>query len=268
VPFVPYRARRTAGLMAVLLCSAIAADAPDVLFQRVKSHMSEHLANLPNYTCHETIDRFARSGDSFQHLDQVRLEVIFTGQQELFSRTKDGRFQEQPVHQLVSWGTISNGALGSHIDRLVTQGEAEFKYSGTGKKDGHKALRFDFIVPIEKSHFQVRHNGNEGIAGYKGTLWVDAETYDPVRVDFKVDRIPSTVGVRRIEESLRYQKLTIAKSDFYLPVRSDLAATDQDGNYSLNLAKLEGCREFTADSVVQYKTPSQGSAARDKEDHP
>lgn len=238
-----------------------------MLLRRIKARMSEHLAHLPNYTCHETIERYMRTGTSLRHLDEVRLDVIFTGQRELFSHGQSGQFQEEPIQKVVSWGTISNGAMGSHIDLLLSQDEAEFKYSGTGKKEGHKTLRFDLTVPIEKSHFQVRHNGVEGIAGYQGSLWVDADTYDPVRVDFKVNRIPPAVGVQLIEESLHYKKLTIGNSEFYLPERSELAATDQEGTYTMNQTKLEGCREFTADSVVQYGATPQGSAAREKQDH-
>ena len=262
-----HRAGRTAGLIALLLYGAAAGEDPEALFQRIKSRMSEHLAHLPNYTCHETIERYMRSGNTLRHLDEVRLDVIFTGQREVFSRAEGERFQEEPIQKLVSSGTISNGAMGSHIDLLLSQREGEFKYLGTGKKDGHRTLRFDLNVPIEKSHFQVRHNGVEGIAGYKGSLWVDADTYDPVRVEFKVDRIPSAIGVERIEESLHYKKLTIGESEFYLPERSELSATDREGTYTLNETRLEGCREFTADSVVQYGAPTQGSAAREKQDH-
>ena len=189
--FQIYPAAWTAGLTGFLLCGATAGEDPDALFQRIKTHMSQHLAHLPNYTCHETIERYLRTGTSWRHLDQVKLDVIFTGQQEVFSRAGSGQFEEQPVGNLVSSGTIGNTALGSHIDLLLSQEEAQFKYAGTCKKDGHKTLRFDLTVPIEKSRFQVQHEGRAGLAGYQGSLWVDAETYDPVRVDFKVNHIPS-----------------------------------------------------------------------------
>ena len=101
-------------------------------------------------------------------------------------------------------------------------------------------------MPIEKSAFLVRHNGAVGVAGYEGSVWVDAETLDLVRVDFKVNRIPSHLGVRLIEQSLHYKKLTIGNSEFDLPDHSELAATDDMGNYSLNMIKLNRCREFGA----------------------
>jgi hypothetical protein len=250
-----------------LVAGAAGGEDPDALLQRIKARMSEHLTQLPNYTCHETIQRYMNDGGSLRHLDSLDLDVVFSGKRELYSRTGSDQFGEEPVGKIVSSGTIGNGALGSHIDLLLSQEEAEFRYGGTAKKDGRKSLRFDLTVPIEKSHFLVRHDSAEGIAGYEGSLWVDAETYDPVRVDFKVNRIPSRIGVRLIEESLHYKKLAIGNSEFFLPERSELAATDQNGVYTLNMMRLERCREFTADSVVKYGPPAQGSAARERQDH-
>jgi hypothetical protein len=272
VRFRAYTAALTAELGAFFLSGAAlvaqsqSAEDPDALFQRIRARTAEHLAQLPNYTCHETIDRMLRTHGDFRHLDKVELEVAFVGRQELFSRPGENRFGEQPIEKMVSGGTIGNSALGSHIDFIFSRDIAEFKYAGEGKKDGHKTLRYDLRVPIEKSDFRVRHNGAEGMAGYEGSVWFDADTLDLVRVDYKVNRIPSHLGVRLIEKSLRYKKLMIGSSEFNLPDHSELAATDDTGNYSLNIIKLDRCREFAADSVVTYGPPSQGSAARERQD--
>src|SRR5438128_1243713 len=98
--------------------------------------MSAHLAELPNYTCHENVNRYARTGSNWRQVDTLDLDVVFTGGRELFSRSGADRFREEPVEKLVSGGTISNGALGSHIDLLLARDGAEFKYAGLGKKDG------------------------------------------------------------------------------------------------------------------------------------
>jgi hypothetical protein len=243
------------------------ANDPDDLFQRVRARMAEHFAQLPNYTCHETIERMLRAGADLRHLDTVELEVAFVGREELFSRTGEDKFGEQPIERLVSGGTIGNTALGSHLDAIFSKNVAEFKFAGECKKDGRRTLRFNLRVPLETSDFRVKHNGAAGMAGYEGSVWVDAETYDPVRVDFKVNRIPSHLGVRFIEESLHYRKLTIGNSDFDLPDRSELTATDDSGYSTVNMIKLTRCHEFGAESTVKYNVPSQGTASRDKQDH-
>jgi hypothetical protein len=268
-----YTAILTAELTALFLSGGVfslrsqSTDHSDELFQRVKARMAEHLGQLPNYTCHETINRMLRVRSDFRHLDTVELDVAFVGKQELFSRPGEDKFGEQPIEKLVAGGTIGNSALGSHIDVIFSQDVAEFKYAGECKKDGRKALRFDLRVPIEKSAFWIKRSGRAATAGYEGSVWVDAETLDPVRVDFKANRIPSHLGVRLIEESMHYKKLTIGNSDFDLPDHSELAATDDMGNYTLNMIKLTGCREFAAESVVKYGSPSQGTASRDRQDH-
>jgi hypothetical protein len=271
VSIQPYRAAFAAELTFLFVVAFAAeppgAKDPNELFQRIKTHSAEHLGKLPNYTCHETVDRILRSRGMTQHLDRVELEVAFVGQQELFARPGENRFGEEPINKIVSGGTIGNSALGSHIHIIFARDIAEFKYAGECKKDGHKAVRYDLRVPIEKSDFRVRHNGAEGLAGYEGSVWVDAETLDLIRVDFKVNRIPPHLGVRLIEKSLHYKRLVIGNSEINLPDHSTLGATDEAGNYTLNMIKLDQCREFSADSVVKYGPPSEGSASRERQDH-
>jgi hypothetical protein len=208
-----------------------------------------------------------RIGGAWKNLDTVRLEVAFAGQQEVFAPLGSNRFGERSIEQIVSGGTIGNVALGSHLDLILANDVAEFRYAGAPKKDGHKTLRYDLRVPIEKSDFLVRHNGSQGMAGYEGSLWVDAETLDLVAVGFKVNKIPSFIGVHLIEESMHYKKRLIGTSAFDLPDHSELGATDDLGNYSLNTIKLDGCREFNSESTITYGLPSPPKATPERQDH-
>ena len=66
-----YAAVFSAGRIALLLSSAVLAQQPSVedpelLFQRIKARAAEHLAQLPNYTCHETINRMRRARSTFR----------------------------------------------------------------------------------------------------------------------------------------------------------------------------------------------------------
>jgi hypothetical protein len=85
-------ATSTAGFSLLFLCGGAWAEDPELLLQRIKTHMLEHLKQLPNYACHETIDRLVRSGDSLRFVDQLEVEVAFEGTGELFSRPGSSRF--------------------------------------------------------------------------------------------------------------------------------------------------------------------------------
>jgi hypothetical protein len=254
--------------LAVVFAAAAATNKltedPAALLRQIRSRAAAHLSQLPNYTCHEVVDRTLRRGSTWNHIDTVEFEVAFVGREELFSRPGEERFGERAIRELAP-GTISDGVLGSQIDMIFASDAAEFRYVGTAKKDGHKTFRYDLRVPQDKSGFLVRHNSAQAIVPYEGTVWVDAETLDLVRVDLKVNRIPSYVGVRSIEKSMHYRLMHIADADFLLPRNAELAATDDQGNYSLNMMSLDRCREFTGESIIKYGAPTHGSASRDRD---
>jgi len=234
-----------------------------MLLQRIRDKMVAHLSQLPNYTCHEVVDRLMRraSSGSFERLDRLELEVALVGNKELFARAGEARFREQEIHKMVPAGTIGNGAFGSYVEMVLSGDGAAIRYVGRSKTDGHKTFRYDFEMPQAKSNFLVRHGSAEGIVGYKGSFWVDAETLDLVRVERKADRIPAYIGVSVVQESMHYKIMRTGKSGFLLPRSSQLSTSDQSGNYSLNVIKLEHCREFSGESVVTYRGAAEGASA-------
>jgi hypothetical protein len=257
--------------ISLLSTSAFAAESPtgqdpDELLQRIRTRTIELLSQLPNYTCHEVVDRLIkrRNSGSLDRVDTVELEVAFVGNREMFARPGAARFEERSITKLVS-GTIGNGAFGSHADSIFSGDAASFKYIGPQKKDGHKTFRYDFRVPQEKSRFLVKHGSAEAIVAYQGSFWVDVETLDLVRLELKADHIPSNIEVRLVEESMRYTQVRIRDSYFLLARDSELAATESLGDYSLNIIRLERCREFSGESVVTYgASPDVNSADRQK----
>jgi hypothetical protein len=269
-------ARLTIGPAFVLMVASASAaelkpaEDPEALLQRVRSKMVEYLSQLPNYTCHQVINRLIRRANSsnFDHRDQLELEVAFMGNREFFARPGATRFEEQPIQKIVPGGTISTGAFGSSANALFSREGAVFKYAGTSKKEGHATFRYDFQMPEEKSGFLVTHDSAQGIVPYKGSFWVDADTLDLVRLELKADHIPSYIGVRLVEESMTYKVMRIRDSDFLLPRDSQVAAFDSAGNYSLNMTSLENCREFAGQSVVTFGTPvDSNSAERQAPEH-
>jgi hypothetical protein len=202
------------------------------------------------------------------HQDTVELEVAYVGNRELFARPAEGQFAEQAISKYVSSGTIGNGAFGIHAAAIFAGNAATFNYRGTVKKDGHKTFRYDYEVPLEKSHFQVRHDSAEGIVGYKGSFWVDAGTLDLVRVELKAEHIPSYIGISMIEEIMQYQQVHVGNSDFLLPLKSEQAAVEASGIYFLNMITMENCHEFAGESVVKFGAPvNSGSADRAAPEH-
>jgi hypothetical protein len=257
--------------MVAAFAAAVAGDKlaedPQVLLDRIRSRTAAHLSQLPNYTCHEVVDRMIRRGSNWNHIDTVEFEVAFVGRRELFARPGEQTFGDRSATELVA-GTMSDGVLGSQIDMVFAKDTTEFRYAGTAKKDGRNTYRYDLKVSQENSGFRVKHGSAQAIVPFEGSVWADAETFDLVRVDIKVNRIPSYVGVLSIEKSMHYQMMHIADDDFLLPRKAELTATDDMGNYSLNRISLDACRVFTGESTIKYGSPAEGSASRERPDRP
>jgi hypothetical protein len=241
-------------------------EEPDALLEKIQSRTAEHLAQLPHYTCHEVISRLVRRGNTWIRRDIVEIEVAFIGHEEFFARSGEDRFEEKVIDRVVPTGTIGNGVFGAVVQIIFSPNVAQFKYGGTGKKDGHQTIRFDFNVPLEKSHFVAKHGANESIVPYEGSVWADAETFDLVRVDLQVKHIPKYLGLHWIEETMHYETMNIGSTPIVLSRKSELGVTDESGNFGLNLVELQQCREFRSDSVVKYGAPVEGSATKDRQD--
>src|ERR1700730_15645627 len=94
-----------------LMASVMAGQtAPDLLTQ-IRGKMALNLAQVPNYTCTETIERSEKQSpkQKFQPLDKVRLEVALVGGRELLSWPGAGKFEERDLGDFVGGGTTASG---------------------------------------------------------------------------------------------------------------------------------------------------------------
>ena len=236
---------------------------PETVLQRIRARVASNLSRLHNYTCHEVIERLMRpsNGSGLGHYDRVEVEVAFVGNRELFARTGESNFAEESLSKLVPTGTVGTGNFGSHTHSIFIGDAASFTYGGISTKDKHKSYHFKFEVPQIKSQFLVKHNGAEAIVAYHGSFWADVDTYDLVQLEIKADHIPSNVGVRFISTKMQYAMMPFNDSQFLLPRRSELEASDSDGVYSLDGVTLKQCREYRGDSVVTYAPGTDSSSA-------
>lgn len=256
--------------VAILLCVAIGhseappkTDDPGAILLRIRDKVAERLSLLPNYTCHEVIDRFIQPATTgrLRRYDTVELEVAYVGQRELFARPGDTHFQEQPITELVRTGMITNGVFGSLVASIFSGGVASFEYRGHSEQDGHKTHRYDFQVSQETSHFSIKHNSAQVRIAYRGSFWADVETYDLLRLEITADQIPPGLGVSFLKEREQYETLHIRDSEFLLPLHAETESWDDSANLTRNTLHLEQCREFTGQSTVTFGVPTDGASA-------
>ena len=141
-------AQRRLLLLACAAACSSAADAPP-LVSRIRDHMREYIAHLPDYTCRITLERFKRPKvrAPFDLSDRLRLEVAYTGGQELYSWPGDDRFEAGIEDLLPGRGMVSNGSYALHVRNLFLRDVAEFSAPHDEKCEDRPCVRLDFQIP-------------------------------------------------------------------------------------------------------------------------
>ena len=75
---------------------------PEAVLSRVRDKVEGHLSQLPNYTCHEVINRFIQpvNGSALRQYDQVEFEVAFVEYRELFAASRRDALPRTAHHEL------------------------------------------------------------------------------------------------------------------------------------------------------------------------
>ncbi len=243
-------------LVAAQVAPAQQGLAPEVLLlAKVKLRAAENLERLPNYTCLETIERSRRrvSSRRYELVDLLRLEVGLVNRKELFAWPGSGEFTEQDIADMVGHGAIGNGSFALHARSLFLSGTPEFTYVGERIRDGRATIRWDYRVPLIHSGYRMRVRPQEGIVGYKGSVWVDAATLDLARIAIEVTEIPPHLPVSAASEVLEYRRVPIGGGTFLLPQSSELVIVDLLGNESRNRTQFSQCRQFAGESVLSFE---------------
>jgi len=120
---------KIAGASLLLAGAAVPQDlAPDVLLlSRIKRHLREELAHVPNYTCLETISRFHNNpgqnpqSSQLKPLDTVRLEIVYTDHREWYGSPGARDLTVDNPVAFIGTGMIGNGAFAMTLNKPFRQ---------------------------------------------------------------------------------------------------------------------------------------------------
>lgn len=237
---------------------------PEVLLlARIKLHMNDVLTRLPNYTCLETIERSTRSASKkrFDLVDALQIEVAMVEGKELFSWPGEREFKERDLREIAPTGAIANGSFALHARTIFLSSRPIIKYRGDEPLNGRDTARFEFEISRASSGYHIRIGPIEGVAGQKGTFWVDRESLDLLRLDVEAVDIPDYLPLSSSTESLLYERAKIGESDFLLPKHSELVMIDDKGNASRNVINFSRCKQYSGESTVTFGDVPDTTAA-------
>jgi hypothetical protein len=199
----------TFGLQVAFLILAQSTVAQDVIqLARIEHEMSAVLANMPNYTCEETIERSIREKGmpAFKVSDTLRLNVAFVGGKELFGRRDAARIDKSHPNSFTGHGVTSNGEFVGHARSVFMDNGATIRYFGADETKGRAALRWDYAISLLMSGWTLQYAGRVTQVASKGSFWVDAKSLEILQLDVNATQIEEAFPIAGAHLSLAMRR--------------------------------------------------------------
>jgi len=244
------------------------ADLPPeaVRLAAVKQKMAAFLARVPDYTCVETIDRSVEKSASGRatSMDRLRVDIAYIDNKEVYSWPGAGSFEEKRLAELVGNGMVSDGDFALHTGNIFTRDGAQITFARDEVVLGHKAARYDFIIPSLSSAWILRSSAVTGGVGSRGSFWIDADRLDLLRLELDAQGIPAGLAIGAVHVSVDYAKVRVGGADVSIPQSAETVLDDTNGTRFLNHVDFTGCREYHVQSSISFDTESKNAEARSR----
>lgn len=225
--------------------------------EKTRRHALEYSAELPNFIVTQHVSRYLQPPGSKEWKldDTLEIELRFSPTQgEQFKVLKiNGKPTQQSYDDI--GGSTSSGEFGSLLASLfVPQSKAEFKEIKKDVINKREAMIYDFTVKKANSNSAItdRSTGQRTIAGYSGSIWVDIETQQVLRIESANEGMPANFPITLSENAVEYDWVTIDGKRYLLPVRAELLlGRDRDKFYMRNVIEFRGYQKFEAKIKIE-----------------
>lgn len=235
---------------------------PEVLLlSRIKTHMKDQVARLPNCTCLETISRFHKESgraSKLNPLDTVRLEIVYANRREWYGSPGARDLSIGNPGAFIGAGMIGNGMFGITLHNLFVAEVATFVPQGDDSIAGRPVVKYDFRLPRTQLGMDISIPGGNGTVGEEGSFWADSSTLDLVRLVARVTEIPSYLPLASAEYSVNYAHTRVGEFDALLAQQGDLDLRPANGIEDYDHFEFTHCRAFESKSEIRFDAPDPG----------
>ncbi|HLW75768.1 MAG TPA: hypothetical protein VKS01_02265, partial [Bryobacteraceae bacterium] len=182
---------------------------------------------LPDFVCtqmsHHNLD--PQGKNQWKTLDTISEELNFTrGTAEYTVLGENGKKPANPAKRPANLVSIDEFSQLIH-DIYDPPVGAKFGWTKWDSVRGHRTHMFTFLVPQEKSEFQVM-KPKPFTSGLLGYVWIDADTNLIVRIQAAAANIPKSNSVQGVTYDLGYEFTRVGDKVYLLPLQGDLRERD------------------------------------------
>ena len=230
--------------------------AGDPRIEKAREAVAQFTESLPAYVCQEQIARFINTTHrvSWQAVDIVSAEVVYENHKEEYRNLQiNGKPVKKQMQELS--GAWSTGEFGTvMLDLFSPATAADFRYRRQAKSGGRDAYMFDFEVERENSHWHVEVASQSILPAYRGSVWIDKETSQILRIEMEAIQVPRDFPLDKIESATDYQYVRIADHQYLLPVHAEVLSCERGSDdCSRNAIDFRNYHKYSGESTITFE---------------
>jgi hypothetical protein len=234
------------------------------VIEKTRKNTLEAVDEMPDFVVKQQIQRsaaYAGTGN-YRNLDRLVVAVSYrsSGEEEYKLLSLNGAIQPnpEPKHSYEEVGGTSS--TGEFVSVLATifkpESDTRFQYVDSDEIRGRKTLMFDFGIDKDKAHERISSTAAttvSTIAGMRGRLWIDMESFRVLRIDSEATEIPDTFPVRSARRLIDYDWATISGQKYLLPLVSDVRLTHRESKNifeTRNVIRFRDYQKYGTDVTI------------------
>jgi len=225
------------------------------LIEQAREAAATFLEGLPNYVCQEQTTRYVSESrqPSWNVVDVVSADLVYDDHQESYRNLQiNGKPTKKSPEDSGAWST---GEFGTILGNLFApQSAAEFKYVQEDTVAHRATSVFDFRVKRVRSNWKIWVPGQYVVPTYKGSVWIDKQTAQVLRIEMQAKEIPEAFPEITVETAVDYDTISLGTADkFLLPVHAEALSCWRNSNEcQRNVIEFRNYHKFTGESIIKF----------------
>lgn len=242
----------------------------EAVLAEASEYARNYVKSLPNFICTQVTRRYVDpSGLEFwQRQDVITAKLSFFEQKEDY---KVILVNSRPIttDNVNVGGATSWGEFGSMMKEIFDpESETQFSWERWATLRGRLMHVYAYRVSKAKSKVTVGTESVSVVAGYRGTVFVDAESRTVARIRQEIADLPPDFPIQQAWRELDYDLVDIGGGgQFMLPLKH--AVRMRQGKFlSKNESEFRMYRKFGAETTITFDTPEELSEEKFQEKPP
>src|SRR5579863_704925 len=227
----------------------------DTVIDSAKAASDKLVDNIPSFLVQQNTTRYFSNTfpAQWKALDVVTADVVSVNGQEDYRNIKvNGKPSSRAIEKSGAWSTGEFVTI--LVDILSPYTQAAFRKSAEESLGGRSAYTYNFRVLQENSNWDIiAPDGAKATPSYTGTIWIDKETFNILRIEEQTGPLPANFPFDKAETVVEYSFVRIDTKSYALPVHSEVL-TCQRGSSACtkNEINFQNYKKFAADSTIIF----------------